>query len=74
LGEAKPDIGDVIPDESEETWNPPILEYIFAERTRLVDAFYGPEAESFDEKPLLDRRIQATKDLVIFAGLCEPPR
>jgi hypothetical protein len=66
--------GDVIPDESEDPWNPPISEYIFAERARLVDAFYGPEAESFDEKPLLDRRIQATKDLVAFAGLCEPPR
>jgi hypothetical protein len=33
-------------------------EYIFAERARSVDAFYSPEAESFDEKSLLERRIQ----------------
>jgi hypothetical protein len=54
------------------TRQPP--EYIFAERARPMDAFYGPEAELFDEKPLLERRIQVTEDLVAFAGLCEPPR
>ncbi|OXV07057.1 hypothetical protein Egran_05176 [Elaphomyces granulatus] len=52
----------------------PIPEYIFPERARLVEAFYGPEAESFEENQLLARRIQVTKNMVAFSRLCEPNR
>ncbi|THC96075.1 hypothetical protein EYZ11_004448 [Aspergillus tanneri] len=50
----------------------PIPEYIFPKRARLVENFYGPEAENFDEDMLLERRIQVTKDMVALSQLCEP--
>ncbi|OXV10132.1 hypothetical protein Egran_02105 [Elaphomyces granulatus] len=50
------------PDELEPT-NP----RLYLCREGPAGAFYDPEAESFDEKLLLERRIQATKDLVAFA-------
>ncbi|BCR90303.1 uncharacterized protein ACHE_60189S [Aspergillus chevalieri] len=57
-----------------ENWELPIPEYIFPERARLVENFYGPEAEDFDEDKLLARRIQVTKDMVALMQLCEPNR
>ncbi|KAJ5833277.1 hypothetical protein N7474_001588 [Penicillium riverlandense] len=42
---------------SDEDWELPIPEYVFSERARLVENFYGSEAENFDEDQLLARRI-----------------
>ena len=50
------------------------MEYVFSERARLVENFYGPDAENFDEDKLLARRIQVTKDMVALMQLCEPPQ
>lgn len=73
LGQSDIDHSDA--DSSEdENWEPPIPEYVFPERARLVENFYGPEAESFDEDRLLARRVQVTKDMVAFSQLCEPNR
>ena len=47
-------------------WALPIPDYIFPERARPVENFYGAEAEDFDE---LARRIQVTKDLVALSQL-----
>ena len=58
----------------DEDWELPIPEYVFPERARLVENFYGPEAENFDEDKLLARRIQVTKDMVALMQLCEPNR
>ncbi|EED18785.1 hypothetical protein TSTA_125030 [Talaromyces stipitatus ATCC 10500] len=55
-------------------WELPIPTYIFPERERLVDNFYGPDAESYEDDKLLARRIQATKDMVALSTLCEPNR
>lgn len=41
----------------DEDWELPIPEYVFPERAWLVENFYGPEAECFDEDKLLARRI-----------------
>jgi hypothetical protein len=60
LGES-PDIHSV--DVTEE-WNPPIPEYLFVERARIADAFFGPDAE----EKTLTRRIQVVSDL---AALCK---
>ncbi|KAN0075940.1 hypothetical protein V8E54_007210 [Elaphomyces granulatus] len=65
LGEEGPDIDDIIIDESEEAWNPPI--------PRIYLCREGP-ADGCILRPRLERRIQVTEDLVAFAGLCEPPR
>ena len=56
-----------------EDWELPTPEYVFPERARLVENFYGPDAENFDEDKLLARRIQVTKDMVALMQLCEPP-
>ncbi|KAJ5289237.1 hypothetical protein N7478_002267 [Penicillium angulare] len=32
-----------------ESWEFPVPDYVFAERARLVENFYGPDVESFDE-------------------------
>ncbi|OJJ79315.1 uncharacterized protein ASPGLDRAFT_137070 [Aspergillus glaucus CBS 516.65] len=55
-------------------WELPPPEYAFAERAHLVENFYGPDAENFDEDKLLARRIQVTKDMVALLRLCEPSR
>jgi hypothetical protein len=60
--------------EDEEDWELPIPDYIFSERARLVENFYGPGAEDFGEEKLLARRIQVTKDLVALSQLCQPAR
>lgn len=39
--------------DDEEDWELPIPDYIFSERARLVENFYGPGAEDFDEENLL---------------------
>ncbi|RHZ51562.1 uncharacterized protein CDV56_106148 [Aspergillus thermomutatus] len=51
-----------------------IPEYVFPEQARLVENFYGPEAECFEADKLLARRIQVTKDMVALSQLCEPNR
>jgi hypothetical protein len=58
----------------DEDWDIPIPEYVFPERARLVENFYGPEAEDYDEDKLLARRVQVTKDMVALSQLCEPNR
>ncbi|OJJ85810.1 uncharacterized protein ASPGLDRAFT_81462 [Aspergillus glaucus CBS 516.65] len=57
-----------------EDWELPTPEYVFSEQARLMENFYGPDAENFDEDKLLARRIQVTKDMVALLRLCEPPR
>ncbi|KAJ5649238.1 uncharacterized protein N7484_002961 [Penicillium longicatenatum] len=57
-----------------ESWELPVPDYVFAERARLVENFYGPDAENFDEDKLLARRIQVTKDMVALMQLNEPSR
>ncbi|KAI3097945.1 hypothetical protein CBS147333_9183 [Penicillium roqueforti] len=58
----------------DEDWELPTPTYVFPERARLVENFYGPEAENYDEDKLLARRIQVTKDMVALLSLCEPSR
>jgi hypothetical protein len=58
----------------DEDWNPPIPEYAFMERARIVEAFYGPEAEILEDDLALARRIQVTKELTALYGLSEPCR
>ncbi|QQK41882.1 hypothetical protein Pdw03_4736 [Penicillium digitatum] len=59
---------------AEEDWELPIPGYVFPERARLVENFYGPDAEDFHEDKLLTRHIQVTKDMVALLLLCEPSR
>src|SRR5256885_11460444 len=40
-----------------------VLEYAFAERARVADAFFGPEAELSAGERALTRRIQLVHDL-----------
>jgi hypothetical protein len=44
-------------DSDDEDWDIPIPEYVFPERARLVENFYGPKAECFDADKLLARCI-----------------
>ncbi|KAI2860365.1 hypothetical protein CBS76997_11373 [Aspergillus niger] len=73
LGQSDVDHSDADGSEDED-WELPILEYVFLERARLVENFYGPDAEDFDEDKLLARRIQVTQDMVALSQLCEPNR
>ncbi|RHZ45040.1 uncharacterized protein CDV56_100457 [Aspergillus thermomutatus] len=69
------DVDDSDADTSEDEYcELPIPEYVFPERARLVENFYGPEAECFEADKLLARRIQVTKDMVALSQLCEPNR
>lgn len=72
LGEHEPDID--ANGSNDEDWELPNPKYLFPERTRLAEKFYGPEAENHGEGKLLTRRIQVTKDMVALLGLCEPSR
>ena len=73
LGE--PDVETCGADSSDDDdWELPTPKYIFPERARLVENFYGPQAEDYDEDKLLARRIQVTKDMVTLLRLCEPSR
>ncbi|CAP91150.1 Pc13g00810 [Penicillium rubens Wisconsin 54-1255] len=73
LGQSDVDQSDAGSSEDED-WELPAPDYVFPERVRLVENFYGPEAENFDEERLLARRIQVTKDMVALSQLCEPNR
>jgi hypothetical protein len=53
------------------TGTPLILEYVFQERVRIMEAFYGPEAETLEDDLALARRIQVTKDMM---ALCKKTR
>jgi hypothetical protein len=71
----QPDFEDCDVDSSkDEDWGLPFPEYIFPERARLNENFYGPDAENFEDDKLLARRIQVTKDMVALSKLCEPNR
>ncbi|KAJ6045745.1 uncharacterized protein N7446_012609 [Penicillium canescens] len=59
---------------AEEDWELPIPDDVFPERARLVENFYGPDAEDFHVDKLLTRRIQVTKDMVALLLLCELSR
>ena len=50
----------------DEDQNPPIPEYVFPERARIVEAFYGPKAKT---DLALARRIQVMKDMTALYGL-----
>ena len=52
----------------------PISHYEFPERARIMEASYGPDAETLDDDLALTRRIQVTKDLTARCGLSEPTR
>jgi hypothetical protein len=56
----------------DEDQNPPIPEYVFPERARIVEAFYGPKAETLEGDLALARRIQVMKDMTALCGLWEP--
>jgi hypothetical protein len=58
-------------DNSEEP-DPP--KYVFQERARIVEAFYGPDAETLDGKAALARRIQVTRDITMLYKLSKPSR
>ncbi|GKZ75057.1 hypothetical protein AnigIFM50267_002296 [Aspergillus niger] len=73
LGQSDIDHSDADGSEDED-WELPIPEYVFPERARLVENFYGPDAEDFHEDELLARRIQVTKDMIALSQLCEPNR
>ena len=57
--------------DEDEGWNSPILEYVFQERTHIVEALYGPEVETWEGDLALARRIQVTKDMT---ALCRKAR
>ncbi|KAJ6142431.1 hypothetical protein N7471_001884 [Penicillium samsonianum] len=59
---------------TEEDWELPIPDYVFPKRARLIENFYGPNAEDFHKDKLLARRIQVTKDMVTLLLLYEPSR
>jgi hypothetical protein len=44
------------------------------EQARIADTFFGPDAESIDEKRTLARRIQVASDLAMLCKLCQPSR
>jgi hypothetical protein len=58
----------------DDDWELLTPDYVFPEQVRLVEIFYGLEAENFDEDKVLARRIQVTKDMVALSQLCEPTR
>ncbi|KAL1885235.1 hypothetical protein Plec18167_001892 [Paecilomyces lecythidis] len=68
------DVEDDTDSSGDEECELPVPRYVFPERARLVENFYGSDAESFDEDKLLARRIQVTKDMVALSQLCEPNR
>jgi hypothetical protein len=62
------------PDESIEECMPPIPKYPFIERSRIADAFFGPDAESTDGEKSLARRVQAVSDMAALCKLREASR
>jgi hypothetical protein len=61
-------------DESTEECMPPVPKYPFIERSRIADAFFGPDAESTDGEKSLARRIQAMSDMAALCKLREASR
>ena len=49
----------------------PIPEYVFEERARIADAFWGPDAGTLVGEAALCQRIQAVKDLAALCHLRE---
>jgi hypothetical protein len=60
-------------DEDDKEWSPPIPNYRFPERSRLAEAFFGPDAETLAGAAALARRIQVINDLAALCKLREPP-
>lgn len=58
-------------DTGAEEWEPPVPEYVFQERARIADAFWGPNAGTLAGEAALDQRIQAVKDLAALCHLRE---
>jgi hypothetical protein len=58
----------------EEDWEPPPPSYLFQERARIVENFYGPDSETLDVNLALTKRIQVTKDMITLCELSEPTR
>jgi hypothetical protein len=56
----------------DEDQNLPIPEYVFPERARIVEAFYGLKAETLGGDLALARRVQVMKDMTALCGLWEP--
>ena len=54
-------------DTDAEEWEPPAPKYVFQERARIANAFWGPDAGTLAGEAALNQRIQAVKDL---AALC----
>lgn len=71
---ARGDEGKVEDEDESEDWEPPVLEYAFPECVRIVEAFYGLDAEILDGDAPFPRRIQVTKDMVALCKLPEPNR
>ena len=53
---------------------PPVPKYPFIERSRIADAFFGPDAESTDGEKSLARRIQTVSDMAALCKLREASR
>ncbi|KAF1810945.1 hypothetical protein P152DRAFT_72353 [Eremomyces bilateralis CBS 781.70] len=68
------DVGSSDGENEDHDSDPPPPEYVFQGRARLVDAFYGPDADTLDGEQRIGRRIQVTKDMIALWGLWEPNR
>jgi hypothetical protein len=53
---------------------PPVPKHFFIERSRIADAFFGPDAESTDGEKSLTRRIQTVSDMAALCKLREASR
>src|SRR2546423_1445561 len=62
------------PDELTEECMPPVPKYPFIKRSRIADAFFGPDAESTDGEKSLTRRIQTVSDMAALCKLREASR
>jgi hypothetical protein len=62
------------PDELTEECMPPVPKYPFIERSRIADAFFGPDAKSTDGEKSLARRIQTVSDMAALCKLREASR
>jgi len=53
-----PDAGLSDTKDEDEDWDPLILEYVFRERVRIMEAFYGPEAETLEDDLALCKKTR----------------
>jgi hypothetical protein len=65
---------DINSEDMTEEWNPFIPKYLFIERARIADAFFGPNAELIDGKKTFTRRSQVVGDLAALYKLRQPSR